>query len=47
MDTEWVHPDFDPVEFRRAAAKYIKLLIRARWKVEPKFLPQKVLQPPC
>ena len=44
MDTEWVHPDFDPVEFRRAAAKYIKLLIRARWKVEPKFLPQKVLQ---
>jgi hypothetical protein len=32
-------PGFDPGEFRHAAARYVKYLIRARWKVEPGFLP--------
>jgi len=31
---------FDPGEFRHAAARYVKLLIRARWQAEPGFLPE-------
>lgn len=31
--------DFDSGEFRYAVARYIRLLIRARWKCEPGFLP--------
>src|SRR5262249_23049529 len=31
--------DFDQGEFRHLAAKVVKLLIRARWKCEPAFLP--------
>ena len=33
------HPDFDLGDFRYAVARYAKLLIRARWKCEPGFLP--------
>jgi len=32
------YPGFDPGEFRHAAARYVKLLIRARWQAEPGFL---------
>jgi hypothetical protein len=32
------HPNFDLGDFRFAAARYVKLLIRARWKCEPSFL---------
>jgi hypothetical protein len=35
--------DFDLGAFRYAAARYVKLLIRARWKVEPGFLPRETL----
>ena len=38
---------FDLGEFRHAAARYIKLLIRARWKAEPGFLPESVLADWC
>jgi hypothetical protein len=37
------YPDFDPGDFRWAAARYVRLLIRARWKVEPGFLPRDTL----
>jgi hypothetical protein len=37
------HPDFDLGNFRHAVARYIKLLIRARWKCEPGFLSQEDL----
>jgi hypothetical protein len=32
------HPNFDLGEFRYAASRYVKLLIRARWRCEPAFL---------
>lgn len=35
--------DFDLGAFRHAAAKYVKLLIRARWKDEPRFLSDQTL----
>jgi hypothetical protein len=38
MSDDFFHPNFDPGEFRRTAAKYVKLLIRARWRSEPGFL---------
>lgn len=37
-------PDFDLVEFRCLALRYVKLLIRARWKCEPGFLPPDALK---
>lgn len=38
MSEAWFQPDFDLAQFRYAVARYIKLLIRARWKCEPEFL---------
>ena len=32
------YPNVDLGEFRYSAAKYVKLLIRARWKIDPGFL---------
>lgn len=40
---EMYYPEFDLGEFRYAAARYVKLLIRARWKCEPGFLPSQTL----
>src|SRR5262245_54260411 len=37
-DSEYYCPDFDLGVFRYAAARYVKLLIRARWKVDPGFI---------
>src|SRR6478672_9064376 len=37
-------PDFDLGDFRYAVARYVKLLIRARWKCEPGFLSDEELQ---
>src|SRR5829696_5597613 len=37
---EIYRPDFDLGAFRHAAARYVKLLIRARWKCDPGFLGQ-------
>jgi hypothetical protein len=39
IDDAVYHPDFDPGEFRYAASRYAKFLIRSRWKCEPGFLP--------
>src|SRR4051794_27652403 len=36
-------PAFDLGEFRYAVARYVKLLIRARWKADPSFLTQRDL----
>ena len=43
-DDDFFRPEFDLGEFRHAAARYVKLLIRARWKCEPKFLSTKALR---
>ena len=37
------HPDFNFGDFRYAVARYVKLLIRARWKTEPGFFFRKDL----
>jgi hypothetical protein len=37
------HPDFDLGEFRYAVARYVKFLIRARWKCQPEFLSEEEL----
>lgn len=37
------YPNFDLGEFRYAAARYVKLLIRARWRCHPNFLGQEHL----
>jgi hypothetical protein len=37
-------PDFDEAKFRRAAAAYVKYLIRARWRCDPDFLTPEELQ---
>ena len=37
-DDGWFHQDFDPTDFRRAATRYVKFLILARWMVNPGFL---------
>jgi hypothetical protein len=37
------HPDFDLGDFRHTVARFVKCLIRARWKGEPGFLPDGVL----
>src|SRR5947208_2088365 len=38
--TDIYYPDFDLGEFRYATARYVKLLIRARWRCDPGFLSQ-------
>lgn len=40
---EYFHPTFDAGLFRHAVARYIRLLIRARWKANPNFLSQQDL----
>lgn len=37
-------PDFDLTQFRHAVARYVKLLIMSRWKVEPEFLTESDLR---
>lgn len=37
-------PDFDLTQFRHAVARYVKLLILSRWKVDPGFLSGSDLQ---
>jgi len=37
------YPDYDLGKFRYAVARYVKLLIRARWKYNPNFLTPKEL----
>jgi hypothetical protein len=37
-------PDFDLTQFRHAVARYVKLLVRARWQSEPGFLSDSDLQ---
>jgi hypothetical protein len=37
-------PDFDLTQFRHAVARYVKLLVRARWQSEPGFLSESDLQ---
>jgi hypothetical protein len=39
-DSHIFYPDFDLGAFRFAVARYVKLLIRARWKHQPGFLSQ-------
>src|SRR5579864_830815 len=39
MSTEYSFPDFDLGTFRYAAARYVKMLIRARWRCQPGFFP--------
>lgn len=38
--TDIYYPDYDLGEFRYATARYVRLLIRARWKCDPGFLRQ-------
>jgi hypothetical protein len=44
MSDDVFHPEYDLGTFRYAVARYVKLLIRARWKVEPGFLSEEELR---
>lgn len=44
MSDVWFHPDFDHAAFRNTVARYIKLLIRARWILDPRFISNESLK---
>ena len=44
MSDIWFHPEFDAAAFRKAVARYIKLLIRARCRGSTAFVSEEELK---